>query len=347
VVVLRVANWTYAPRSFSRGLGVEQVLQVAFSNGGNDIMHDTNLTLVKANGITVSPKTAHIGDLGPGQPILINFSVLVPEDVPLGPCDLLFQVTYLDFLGRTHSEDLTAQVQVTKIGVNISLTLVPHEARLLDDVEVLVELSDELGRPLADMAVELLLDRSPLADLRTNSSGMAEHSFRASRDLGRGIHTVEAVFQGTSKYEAASTSALLLLRLRRTTLNVTYPREAEVGSTVEIRAVLYDEDGVPVAGALLTLYVLGEKGWSPVEDGVTGQDGSFTFTYKAEKAGEVSLKVLYVGDDVHEACETTFTINFTGGLLSGSTIVWVASGVTAASLAAIAAIYVFKRRKAQ
>ena len=317
VVELHVEGWSYVPHELLRGLEEEQELNVSFSNGGNDVMYAVKLWPLDAGGLSISPSFYSVGDLGPGEGCSLSFNVLVPLDAELGLWNITFKVEYNDFRAVKHEELLRAEVRVVRLGVKLSLLLEPSEARILDNITATVGLLDYLGEPLSDQAIRLSLDGHLLAKLTTNSSGMASYSFVAN--LNAGPHIVTATFPGTYLYEESEVSAQLYLRLRASSIEVkSYPPEVEVGQEATIEALLVDEDGWPIAGAPIRLYVLEGGSWIFVSEGKTGEDGLVSIPFTLDEVGTWSLKLAFPGDDVHEGAEATIRISCTerGDLLT-------------------------------
>ena len=308
IVELHVADWSYAPTELARGLEEEQELAISFSNGGNDVMYAVKLWLLEDAGLEVSPTFCSIGDLGPSDACSIDLSVYVPSGVELGPKQLVFMVAYNDFRGIEHQEQLAANLTITKLRASLRLSLEPPEARVLDNVTVLLELLDHLGQPLAGQEVELYLNGSPLAELVTNETGEAEFSFKA--ELSAGNHTVSARFPGTYLYEAEEASAVLHLRLRASSIEVlSAPPEVHAGEEASIEVLLRDEDGWPIGGADLSLYLREGDAWRLLAGGETGEDGVAIISFVLEEGGEHELKVAFAGDDVHDGSEEVLHVS--------------------------------------
>ncbi len=303
-VLLKVANFTCTPSWLKKGLG-DQPLCVSFENGGNDMMYNVSLVVANACDILLKPDWVEVGDLEAGGRFAFNFTARVPEDAGVGPRNITFLLVYTDFRGVWHEENLTVQVYVALVGTSLTLEVEPKEARTLDQITARVELADEFGQPLANITVKLALDGSPLAELTTDQDGRAECSFKA--ELGAGEHMLEAVFEGTDIYAPSSATATFRLRLREASIHVDYPSEVEAGRQFQVNSTLTGEDGEPLVGAELELYVFENGTWILLGENTTGPDGTATFILVLG-AGEHRLKLVFAGDEFYAACEAEFSI---------------------------------------
>ena len=304
IVLLRIANLSWAPMWLKKGLS-EQGLCVSFSNGGNDIMYDVVLYVVNSCDISLAPLNASLGDLGPGEACSLNLMASVPAEAELGIRDLLFRVEYLDFRGVRHEENFTISVQVAVMGSSISLALEPYEARVLDTVNASVTLVDELGRPLANMSIDLYVDDIFITSAITDENGTAELSFQA--DLSPGLHVVRAIFNGTTLVGASSAEAQLLIRLRNSSLEAQAPSEATSGTPFVVKSILKGEDGEPIENATICLYIVEDGSPELLARSQTDASGVASFSITLE-AGEQYLKLIFEGNDVYAGSETAFSI---------------------------------------
>jgi len=229
----------------------------------------------------------------------------VPADAELGVRDLLLRAEYSDFRGVRHEENITISVQVAGMGSFLSLTLEPYEARVIDTVNASVTLVDELGRPLANMSVDLYVDDIFITSAITDENGTAELSFQA--DLSPGLHVVRAIFNGTTLVGASSAEAQLFIRLRNSSLEAEAPSEATSGTPFVVRGVLKGEDGEPIENATIRLYIVKDGSLELLAESKTDASGVASFSIALE-AGEHHLKLIFEGNDVYAGSEATFSI---------------------------------------
>jgi len=125
VVKLKVSNWAPATLSIERGFESGD-LTVTFTNGGNDYMYDTSVSVIDSAGLTVTPQTQDLGTINEGGTKAATFSVQASGDKSPKDYAITFEVAYNELRGVTHRETFQADVTVTSnfIRENLSSILI-------------------------------------------------------------------------------------------------------------------------------------------------------------------------------------------------------------------------------
>ncbi len=303
IVELRLALLSYAPKAVK--LGSNATLSIELANNGTTTMFNLTLSVLEPDGLLLEPEELLLGDLGPGDAVLANFTLKAPVELGAGLRHPVLRATYADFRGVEHTTDLELTLELARLGCELSISVSPGEARCLDTVSIAVELSDELGQPIAGATISLWLGEEFLANLTTGDDGKASLDLRL--ELKPGTYTLKAAFLGSKSYEGCEATATLVVRKRKASLSLDYPDEVVAGEEFTISACLKDEEGEPIAGAELALYVRNGTSWSLLARARTDERGEATFILTLEEGGH-ELKVAFEGDAYHEGCEKGLAI---------------------------------------
>lgn len=112
VVKLEVFNWASSTLSVQTWIETGS-LTVTFANGGNDLMHDTNISVLDSAGLTVTPQTQSLGNINEAEAKSATFSVHASRGTTPKTYQITFEVAYNDLRGVTHTENFKADVTVT------------------------------------------------------------------------------------------------------------------------------------------------------------------------------------------------------------------------------------------
>ena len=109
-----------------------------------------------------------------------------------------------------------------------------------------------------------------------------------------GLLNITLVYDGEASggvtYLGSSNTSLVDIVERLTTITITAPETAHIWDTVSITITLRDENGTPLPGETLTLYI----NTTPVTL-TTGADGTASYTVKPAALGDIALTATYPG----------------------------------------------------
>ena len=248
VVNLSVSNWQPQPLSVQRGKGTPFTLSISFTNGGNDIMASPSVSVNNSMGLTITPTLKTRTDLPAGDTWSFGFSVSAPSSLSSGSYNVSFTVTYNDFLGRSHSENETAQIDVASLATNLTLTT-PASAHQGDPITISAKLLDENGKAVPGQTISFTIEDQDIGSSSTDLSGKASTIYNVSLPLGN--YTIIASYAGSADYGSSSTSGTLLINPLYLTVTTSIP-SAQI---VTVNGTLYTTDATGKA-----LIPIGQKG---------------------------------------------------------------------------------------
>jgi hypothetical protein len=184
-----------------RALG-DNSLAVSFTNGGNENMRQAVLSVADPKGLTITPSQVELGDVRVGQSTSANFDVSSPAGVTLGTVLVRFSLSFIDYAGVSHTEDVSGTVEVYRLSPTLTVSA-PSEVENGSTVEIAATLKDLRGNPIANENVTLTAGGVSIGTFRTDSGGVARASYRATET---GTLNVGASFSGSASYDATSTS---------------------------------------------------------------------------------------------------------------------------------------------
>ena len=123
VVKLSISNWNPSTLSIERGFESGD-LTIAFTNGGNDYMYDTSVSVIDSAGLTVATQTQDLGTINEGGSKSTIFSVQASGDLTPKDYEITFEVTYDDLRGVTHTETFQAGVTLSSNFIKENLTYI-------------------------------------------------------------------------------------------------------------------------------------------------------------------------------------------------------------------------------
>ena len=184
-----------------RALG-DNSLAVSFTNGGNENMRQAVLSVADSGGLTIAPSEVELGDVGAGQSASAGFAVSSPAGVTLGTALPRFSLSFIDYAGIQHTEDVQAEVEVYRLSPTLTVSA-PSEVENGATVEIAATLKNPEGDPINNENITLTAGGVTLGVFKTDSGGVARASYRATET---GTLNVGASFSGSASYDATSTS---------------------------------------------------------------------------------------------------------------------------------------------
>jgi hypothetical protein len=184
-----------------RALG-DNSLAVSFTNGGNENMHQAVLSVADSNGLTVTPSSVELGDVNPSEQVSASFTVTSPASVTLGTAQVRFSLSFIDYAGISHTEDVLGTVEVYRLSPTLTVSA-PSSVENGSTVEIAATLKDPGGNPIANENITLTIGGVSIGTFKTGSGGAARASYRATET---GTLNVGASFSGSASYDATSTS---------------------------------------------------------------------------------------------------------------------------------------------
>jgi hypothetical protein len=184
-----------------RALG-DNSLAVSFTNGGNENMRQAVLSVADSGGLTIAPSSVELGDVNPGEQVSASFTVSSPASVTLGTAQVRFSLSFIDYAGVSHTEDVSGAVEVYRLSPTLTVSA-PSSVENGSTAEIAATLKDPGGSPIANENITLTVGGVSIGTFRTDSGGGARASYRATET---GTLNVGASFAGSTSYDATSTS---------------------------------------------------------------------------------------------------------------------------------------------
>jgi hypothetical protein len=184
-----------------RALG-DNSLAVSFTNGGNENMRQAVLSVAASGGLTITPSQVELGDVNPSEQISAGFTVSSPASVTLGTAQVRFSLSFIDYVGVSHTEDVSGTVEVYRLSPTLTLSA-PSSVENGATVEIAATLKDPGGNPITNENIALTAGGVSIGTFRTDSGGVARASYRATETS---TINVGASFAGSTSYDATSTS---------------------------------------------------------------------------------------------------------------------------------------------
>jgi len=288
VVKLFVSNWSPLSLNIPVGGASPTSLTVAFTNGGNDYMRNTIVSIANSMGMEVNPASQALGDIPKGESRTTSFLVKAPETLSPGQYTLTFKIEYDDFRGGHRVETKPAPVNVVKQTTRIYVSVNPNTIKVGEAVKITASLSSGDGDPLRDEQINFYLDSNLLGSSVTDDSGNAFFELKVEE---AGQFQVKATYSGSSRYEACSNGTNLTVGRLSTTLSLNIPSSATVGDQLLINITLTDENGRAVGNQVIRV----EANSTIIGDVTTEQNGEATVKYTPDRKGNLIINVLYDG----------------------------------------------------
>ncbi len=97
-----------------------------------------------------------------------------------------------------------------------------------------------------------------------------------------------------------------------THLRLTLPPAVEIGGEIMVEAALTTADGVPVAGAMLTLFQVGAVGQRLMARTPTDERGLASFLFSEFTVPHLDLRVVFPGDGAHGSSVVDAAVDVSG-----------------------------------
>jgi len=183
----------------------DNVLTVSFTNGGNENMRQAVLSVADPKGLTVMPNSVELGDVRAGESKSASFTVSSPAGVALGTALVRFSLSFIDYAGVSHAEEITGEVEVYRMASTLTVSA-PGSVENGTTVEIAATLRDTQGNPIANENIAFTARGAAIGSARTDSNGVARLSYRVAET---GTLNVGASFAGSASYDASSASGEL------------------------------------------------------------------------------------------------------------------------------------------
>lgn len=299
VVLLLVTGWTQSQATVQRGFTVPVLVNLSFTNGGNDLMYNTTLALLNSSGVTLQPYADSLGNIQTGGSVEASFSATAPIGVSIGAHYALFRISFADFRGVRHAVNMTALINLVALGTQI--TLVPNPSSIKVNAFTLLKiiLVDNNGEQVGNAPVNLNIGSLAPINLQTDSSGSAVYQYQARN--GSGVYLLRATFPGDLSLASSSTTSILVVNPLQTSLSVNLPGSTSLGQSIAFSATLLDETGRQVVGANVTFLVNDfAVGWV-----LTDASGVAVLYYFPKTNGILNVRASYLGSPTYSGSEST------------------------------------------
>ncbi len=288
VVKLFVSSWSPFSPNIPVGKVSPTTLTITFTNGGNDYMRNTIVSVANPSGMEVNPASQALGDIAKGQSATTNFLVKAPETLSPGQYTLSFKIEYDDFKGGHHTETKPAPVNVIKQETRIYLSVNPSTIKVGEAVKITASLISGEGDPLRGERIDFFLDSTPLGSSVTDESGNAFFEYRLEE---AGQFQIKAAYSGSSRYDPCSNVTGLTVGRLSTAISFDIPSAASVGESILINITLTDENGRGVGNQAITV----EANSTIIGDVTTDENGRATVNYTPDRKGNLIINVAYDG----------------------------------------------------
>jgi hypothetical protein len=300
VVKLFVDNWSPTPLAVEKGRTEPSSWSISFNNGGNDVMENASISVVDPVDLQISPTTQNLGDITAGGTSSTTFSVTaLPLTLTTGQRDIKFQITYYDFMGISHTENMSATVNVDRLSTSIALSLDPSSVKIDNSTTITATLADGNGSPMANQEISFYIGSIAIGSENTDSFGEAAQIFVANLDAG--TYAINASFAGTADYKPSSQTATLTVEPFSTTLVLDIiPSSVTLGDTVALKATLKDEKGNPLPNENVEFQINDNM----IDSANTDSNGVASVQYKTSTAGTLNVKAVFAGETNYENSST-------------------------------------------
>lgn len=290
----------------------------AVASGDFDMVFDTLMTDVNPGFISSLSWITNFGDselnsvlseadaaidIGQRQQLVKDALGIVGERIPLAPAffyDAIeaYNKTQLEgwvpMLGGVNNFWTYVSLHPARVGsLAAEVSIVPVSAISGDDVTALVKAVDQEGSAVADVTVRLQADGVEIATGMTDATGTASLTFSAPgvegpADISITIQTIKAGYVGdqvTTAMTVRPVVGALVVSVASDKISIEPDEAASI--TVTVR----DEAGAVVAGAKVSLGVIGLGGSLDNVEGTTGSAGTFTTSFSADVGVRTQFRI--------------------------------------------------------
>jgi protocatechuate 3,4-dioxygenase beta subunit len=248
---------------------------------GNPLKH--KLVKITVNGKTYETYTDENG----------NYSVAVDNLVP-GKNNVTASVDDEEIEVIPVSEDFNVTKRDTSISIEDT-----DDVKVGDNVNIRGRLIDEDGNPVTNADVTVTVD-GVSKTVTTDSDGNYVATFPTD-SVGTKNITVE--YEGSEEYNGAENNSNFNVIKRNAIVSVDPVNATSMDDNISITGKLTDENGTPIADAVVTITINGED-----YNVTTDSDGNYELPVTNAKSGLNNVTVKYENDDYNTAENST---NFT------------------------------------
>ena len=299
VVKLFVENWSPAPLTVEKGKTAPSSWSINFKNGGNDGMENVSISVVDLAELQITPTSQNLGNIIAGGTKSTSFSVTAPFTLPVENRTVKFQITYYDFMGISHTETMSAPVNVDRLSTSITLSVDPSSVKKDSSCTITAKLVNANGDPVANQEISFSVGTTSIGSENTYSSGKATQIFVANVDAG--TYAISASFAGAVDYKPSKQTTNLTVEPFKTTLVLDIvPSSATLGDKVTIKAILKDEKGIPLPNENVEFQINDKT----IDSATTDSNGVASIQYKTSIAGTLDVKAVFAGETNYENSST-------------------------------------------
>jgi len=201
-------NWLPASLNVEKGKTAPTSWSINFKNGGNDEMDNVSISVTDSAGLQITPASQNFDVINAEETKSTSFSVTALA-LTMGAHTVKFQITYHDFMGISHTENMEASVDVVRLSTSIILSLNPPSVKIGDSCTITANLVDGNGDPIANQTISFSVENTPIGSDNTDSSGNAVMTYTANVV---GTYVISAAFDGNADYAPSSATVNLVVK---------------------------------------------------------------------------------------------------------------------------------------
>lgn len=225
------------------------------------------------------------------------------------------------FEGDVNHKECTAYGSLSALKRPTEMTVLDRSARIGEVVQLFAQVTFR-GGGVEGLTVLFRLEGTEVSSSVTDASGTATGGYYVPEALGVGTHVIEAVFEGTSVYEASSAQATLTV-VRTPTMVFVPELSRTVGfeGTTILRGYLYrTTDRAGLAGRPVRFII----GGVVVDSAITDDTGRATGYYQVPSSatsGDIIVRCVFDGDNTYSGSEGSGLLRLT--IQKVGTYLWV------------------------
>ena len=228
-----------------------------------------------------------------------------------------YQVKVL-YEGSASHNSTVATMGITIIPIPTKLLFnIPSSMVVGQTVNVTVQLSDEMDKPVPGQVIQFYSDNEKFGNSTTNENGFASALHVPGR---KGSIQLRIVYDGEHNFAQSEWSGTLTIEAIRTTLKLFTQSFALQGDNLVIKATLRDTTGTPIQSAPLNFTIT--TGDTKIDQTLpTDNEGLASLSFKTVTSDTIRVDVLYTGDLRYDTSQASATITvFSPLLLAGVTV---------------------------
>jgi len=293
VVKIFVTDWLQESCVVKKESSTPSTLTVAFRNGGNDYMYNTQIIVTESMGLNITPVMYGYWDIPSGSEKLVSFYLAASSSLETGSYDIPFIIIYQDFAQNVFGDEVSATVEVVKQVTEMSLNLNPSNAKMDSTITLTATLIDEEQNPILGQTVDFSVGGDSIGQTTTDPSGNAVINYVAYLDAG--IHQVTVFYSGNAAYEPCSAIENLTVTQLGTTIETEAASSVTVNNPATINAILTDENDNSIANENVVFYLYESGSWNSIGSTETNLYGVASIEHTFTAIGNYQLKASYSG----------------------------------------------------